>query len=171
MKIKSIYTLFVVFLIIVGNIFPSQVNATMQATTGLPSCHTSLIGRLGSFNCSGYGEYLSIKPLTLTKNDPTKPYLKLNILDRDTVVVEEDNEQKIVEVRGDIVLHFYTDATMQYFGNAAYVTASISITGASSPLITTIEEVENYILYDATLSRSHYYKDGSGNWVFGCPAG
>ncbi|MCH5599681.1 hypothetical protein [Niabella ginsengisoli] len=85
------------------------------------------------------------------------------------VVVEEDTEQKIVETRGDIVLHFYTDATMQQFGNPAYVSASISITGESEPLITTIEETENFILYDATLSRSHYYKDGSGNWVLVAP--
>ncbi len=160
MKIRSFYTLSVMFLIIVGNILSTQVNATKQPVSCLTDSYTSLMGQSGS---------CIINPLIRIKNDPTKPYLKLNILDKDTVVVEEDSEQKIVEIRGDIVLHFYTDATMQQYGNPAYVSASISITGESSPLVTTIEEVENYILYGATLSRSHYYKDGNGNWVLVAP--
>ncbi|MGE9311001.1 hypothetical protein ACLOAU_05125 [Niabella sp. CJ426] len=157
MKIRNFYTLSVMFLIIVGNIFATQANATKRADACLSDGYTSLIDQ-GTIN-----------PLARIKTDPTKPYLKLNILGKDTVVVEEDSEQKIVEIRGDIVLHFYTDATMQQYGNPAYVSASISITGESSPLVTTIEEVENYILYGATLSRSHYYKDGNGNWVLVAP--
>ncbi len=156
MKIRSFYIVSVMFLIVVGNIFSTQVNAAKLPVTQLPGCNTSLTS-------------FTINTLTGIKNDPTKPYLKLNILDKDTVVVEEDSEQKIVEIRGDIVLHFYTDATMQEYGNPAYVSASISISGESSPLVTTIEEVENYILYGATLSRSHYYKDGNGNWVLVAP--
>lgn len=173
MKIKSFYTVFVMFLVIVANIFSAQVNAAKLPMTCLTGCHTSPINQFESFNGWGGSKYhsgnLSVNLLTRIKNDPTKPYLKLNILNMDTVVVEEDSEQKIVEVQGDIVLHFYTDATMQQFGNPAYVSASISITGESTPLIVTIEEVENYVLYGATLSRSHYYKDGSGNWVLVAP--
>lgn len=160
MKIRNFYTLSVMFLAIVGNIFSTQVNAAKLPATNLPGYHTSLTDQLWGFTANSF---------TSIKNDPTKPYLKLNILDKDTVIVEEDSEQKIVEIRGDIVLHFYTDATMQEYGNPAYVSASISISGESSPLVTTIEEVENYILYAATLSRSHYYKDGNGNWVLVAP--